>query len=161
VKPSPRLSVREAAVMVLDALGEPLGRELSKHLPDPDLRPGELRRFRAALRRSGLARAMRGVAWWLNFDKRRQRPGRGRKGAPARDRLKAALVAARACVPSEARSSATVVALLLLLGGLDQHTRLWPVRGTSPTGRARVRWLADRVRRLTDSGEGQYAARHP
>jgi hypothetical protein len=99
------------------------------------------------------------VAWWLNFDTRRKRPGRGSKGAPARDLLKGALREARALVPPEARSSATVVALLLMLCGLDHHTRVWPVKGEPPTGRRRVAWLGDRVRRLTDSGEGQGVAR--
>jgi hypothetical protein len=161
--PLARLSAREAAIDVLCELdddGEEFARALQKRLPSPDLRPGERRRLRAALRRSGLARAMRNVAWWLNFDRRVQRAGRGRKGAPARDQLRAALCEARALAcPRNPRRAAAVVALLLLLHGLDHHTRVWPVRGPAPTGRARVRWLADRVRRLTDSGEGQYAAR--
>lgn len=171
----PRISAREAAAGVADALDPELALRLRcgvrgdavTHLA-PDLDAEESAAFELALERTGTWRALIGLANRMN-DRGKARPptqASKRRGAPARDALRERLRALRkhvsARLPQELQRRATrVVALLVLLSGWDTHKVFWRADDSlaPPSGRARVRWLEKRIGDLVDDGVGQYAAR--
>jgi hypothetical protein len=168
----PRISAREAAACVADAADPELARALRKgtrgnvlaKLP-PDLDGRERVAFVACVEGSGFGEALRAIGWALNGRRMRRIDLPGRRGAPARDWLRAELrnlrERARELLPPHSQRRATrVIAMLVLLYGLDQHRAFWRANGrTPPVGRARVRWLTERVGDLVDDDSGQYAAR--
>jgi hypothetical protein len=170
----PRLTQREAARDVLDALGfEREARALDPFVGHgPSLMEEELASFSAALasKRVGL-----GLAFWFRArrllahepehqvgDRVKIRVGdrvgsvektakRRARPSSAGSRLVLLELVDRVRAAAEGLDAHRTAALLLLVHDLDTSRNVWPRRDDRPppTGRARVRWLAARLRDLT------------
>jgi hypothetical protein len=168
----PTISAREGIADVCDAVDPALARRLRlgkrgdavAHLP-PDLTADEDAAVDDALASSGVGALLERVVRYLG-EPRKRREGQGRQGAPVRVELRRRLralhreVRRRLIDQSAAHRAARVVALLVLVRQVDQHTAWWGAGGrTPPKGRRRVTWIAQRVRDLVDDDNGQGEAR--
>ena len=159
-----RISAREGWTEIAMALDRRLAPRL-RESDASDLDDDESSACLSSLHRSGVGRRLESVVRYLS-ERPRIRQGRGRLGAPSRDGLRARLRVLHAYVRERLgrvgseRSTARVIALLILVRDVDQHGAWWGARDrTPPTGRRRITWIAQRVRDLVDDGAGQYAER--
>jgi len=172
-KARPRVSQREAAVVVAEALdlgaiarklrqngGDTTGRCLPCDLEPPTLDPAEGAAFDRALRTGGLFAAVERLGQAIAADSRTRRKLPGRVGAPARDWLRTQVRELLAAIRArKAAEPLKVAALLVLLFGFDRYAVFAKTEGAAPVGRARIRWLTKRLFDLSDDGKGQYAQR--
>jgi hypothetical protein len=162
-KEHPRVSAREAAVTVAEALGrdvlarrlrrgggDPQGGALPCNLSPATLTDAEATAFARALGAVGTRVEALRIA--MRADQPKPRKKAGRQGAPARDWLRSEVTALLAAIDSRNPECdrLRVAALLLMLHGLDSDTVFWRTdEKPPPVGRARIAWLS---KRLSDLG---------